>query len=304
MYLKHFGLREPPFSLTPDTSFCYNLSPHQEAFNVLVVALRGGEGFVKISGEVGTGKTLLCRKLLDSLPKQYVSVYLPNPLLTPRQLHQAVADELGLELPRDASLQELLKHISRELIALSGSYRSVVLCIDEVQTMPEQSLEALRLLSNLETEKRKLVQIILFGQPELDQRLQKPGLRQLRQRITSSYQLRSMDRQEMEGYIAHRLLVGGCQGGILFRPAAIKAIHRGSKGIPRLVNILCHKSMLAAFGRGDRLVDRHHVLAAIQDTEDARTNFKLRLSPWGLFGRMLHPVWVALFCSWLPWGGQ
>lgn len=269
MYLKHFGLREPPFSLTPDTSFYFNHTGNQQALNVVLVALRTGEGFIKITGEVGTGKTLLCRKLLDGLPGNVVTAYLPNPLLTPLELHRAFADELGIPGPRDATLHRLQKRITARLLALNGAGRRVVLCIDEVQAMPAKSLEALRLLSNLETEKRKLFHVILFAQPELDARLAHPALRQLRQRITFAYRLAPLDREGLRGYVAHRLLVAGCHGGALFRPRALAVVYRASRGIPRLVNILCHKAMLAAYGRGDRVIDKSQVKAAVRDTADA-----------------------------------
>ena len=281
LYLQHFGLREHPFSLTPDTGFFYRTHGHREALEVLRVALRSGEGFIKIIGEVGTGKTLLCRKLLNALEGDgWVSAYLPNPLLGVAELYRALADELGIALPPKATVNDSLKAINGQLIDLARQGRRVVLCIDEVQVMPEKSLEALRLLSNLETEKRKLLQIVLFGQPELDARLQQPGLRQLRQRLAFSYRLPPLDRQGVSGYVAHRLLVAGHQGGALFSPDAQRLLARGSRGIPRLINILCHKAMLAAYGRGEKHIGTRHVRAAIQDTEDAHPVASKGYLPW------------------------
>jgi MSHA biogenesis protein MshM len=269
MYKNHFKLRESPFSLTPDTSYYFNHTGHQEALNVLLIALRTGEGFIKITGEVGTGKTLLCRKLLNALEATFVSVYLPNPLLAPRELQQEVARELGLEAPAAATSQQLLQLLTTELLLLSDRGQRVVICIDEAQAMPEESLEALRLLSNLETEKNKLLQIVLFGQPELNERLALRSLRQLRQRIIFAYHLQPLGREELDGYVNHRLLIAGHQGGNLFRPQALQAIYRASQGIPRLVNILCHKALMAAYGQGGRIVDKPQVLAAIRDTDGA-----------------------------------
>lgn len=289
MYREHFKLREPPFSLTPDTSYYFNHSGHQQALNVLLVALRTGEGFIKITGEVGTGKTLLCRKLLNALEETFVSAYLPNPLLAPRELQQEVARELGLKPPVAATSQQLLQLLTTHLLRRSDQGQRVVICIDEAQAMPEESLEALRLLSNLETEKSKLLQIVLFGQPELNERLAQHSLRQLRQRITFSYHLQPLGREELAGYVNHRLLIAGHQGGNLFRPQALQAIYRASHGIPRLVNILCHKALMVAYGQGGRVVDKRQVRAAVRDTSRAdlpAAEGRVRWSFWllGLLG--------------------
>jgi MSHA biogenesis protein MshM len=270
MYEKHFNLREPPFGLTPDTSYFYNYSAHQEAFNVLLVALRMGEGFIKIVGEVGTGKTLLCRKLLNTLSGEFVTAYIPNPFLEPTAFRYALAEELMINAKGNVGQHRLLKLITAKLIELRREGKRVVLLMDEVQAMPEKTLEALRLLTNLETEKSKLMQVVMFGQPELDQRLSQPQVRQLRQRITFSHRLRPMNRAGVEGYIRHRLDIGGYQGPDLFVPAALKLLYKASGGIPRLVNILAHKSMMAAFGEGQKKVSAAHVRRAIADTENVR----------------------------------
>jgi len=269
MYLEHFTLRESPFSLTPDPDYYFNCTGHQQALNVLLVALQSGEGLIKITGEVGTGKTLLCRKLLAALANEFYAAYLPNPLLQPYELYQALAEELNIVVPHGVTMHDLVKRITERLVALRKQDKRVVLCIDEVQAMPRDSLEALRLLSNLETEKLKLLQIVIFAQPELDGMLEGSDLRQLRQRITFSYDLPALDRNAVSGYVSHRLKVAGYEGAPLFGEAALDAVFRASRGIPRLVNILCHKAMMAAYGQGASQVDLSQVRMACRDTEDA-----------------------------------
>ncbi len=269
MYQEHFKLREAPFSLTPDPDYYYNYTGHQQALNVLLVALQSGEGLIKITGEVGTGKTLLCRKLLAALANDFQAAYLPNPLLTPFELYQALAEELGVMVPSGVTMHDLVKRITERLVGLQQKNKKVVLCIDEAQAMPQESLEALRLLSNLETEKLKLLQIVIFAQPELDEMLASSSLRQLRQRITFSYDLPALDREAVTGYVNHRLKVAGHEDGNLFGAAALDAVYRSSRGIPRLVNILCHKTLMVAYGQGQTVVDLPNVKMASRDTEDA-----------------------------------
>jgi MSHA biogenesis protein MshM len=269
MYQSHFGLQEPPFGLTPDTSYAYTCASHQEALNTLVVAVKNGEGFIKITGEVGTGKTLLCRAFLAKLDATFVTAYIPNPYLQPRALLLALAEELHVELPREEDQHQLVKRLTEALLGFAAAGQSVVVCLDEAQAMPLESLEALRLLTNLETEKRKLLQVVLFGQPELDLKLAQESVRQLRQRITFQYCLNPLRRDEIEHYLAHRLRVAGYRGGRLFDPGAVRALHRASGGIPRLVNIIAHKALLLAFGAGAVEVVKRHVRAAAQDTPAA-----------------------------------
>lgn len=267
MYLDYFHLNDRPFSLTPDTSYYYNNFSCQEAMNVVLVALNNGEGIVKITGEVGTGKTLMCRKLLNDLPDQMLTVYLPNPLMEAQQLYRAVAQELGLDSATDVSVADLLNQLNTRLINLSASGRNVVVCVDEAQSMPTQTLEALRLLSNVETEKRKLLQIVLFGQPELNERLAQTELRQLRQRISFSYALGPLDFNGFQGYLSHRLQMAGYQGVPLFTVAAQRKLFKAAKGVPRLVNILAHKALMVSYGCGLHHVGASQVKAAIIDTD-------------------------------------
>ena len=270
MYQDYFGLTESPFSITPDTSYFYAHGHYSEALNTLLIALRSGEGFIKVTGEVGTGKTMLCRKLLNTVEDRFVTAYIPNPMLTPYGLQSAVADELGLDMSRHYGHHQLLKMITNRLLELTADGKSVVLCIDESQAMPIETMEALRLLTNLETEKQKLLQVILFGQPELDEHLNKKEVRQLKQRITFSYNLKPIDREGMEHYLTHRLGVAGYKGGNLFEMNAMSSLFKASRGIPRLINILSHKSMMSAYGQGTKYVDNKNMKAAIKDTEDAQ----------------------------------
>ena len=266
LYLEHFGLREAPFSLTPDTAFFFEGGPHREALETLEVALAGGEGFLKVTGEVGTGKSLLCRTLLNMQGERYYAAYVPNPELTPAGINRALADELGLELPSNLQKHGLYKAIARRLIGLAEEGLQPILVIDEAQAMPEATLEALRLLTNLETEKRKLLQVVLFGQPELDERLEQPSVRQLRQRITFSHRLRPLTQAEVKHYLAHRLERAGAPA-VAFTGRASRLLGRASGGIPRLVNILAHKSLMVAYGEGEHRLRPRHVKRAIDDTE-------------------------------------
>lgn len=280
-YVGYFGLREPPFGITPDTSFFFACRGTQQALNTLLVALANGEGFIKITGEVGTGKTLLCRKFLGTLDAGWVSAYIPNPTLDPRGLLLAISEELGIPIDTGADSHRLLKSITKCLLDLARLRKRVVLCMDEAQAMPIETLEAVRLLTNLETEKRKLLHVVLFGQPELDRRLADPSIRQLLQRITFHFGLTGLARDEVGAYLAHRLAVAGYAREPLFSERAVTALHRGSRGVPRLVNILAHKSLLLLFGEGAREVERRHVLAAIGDTPSASAGSwwpRLRLS--------------------------
>ncbi len=267
MYEHYFGLRELPFSLTPNTHFYLNSETHQQALELLLVALKNLEGFIKISGEVGTGKTLLCRKLLNSLDDEYVTAYIPNPSLTPESLYLAVAEELDVAADPSLGGHHVIKQINVKLIELASQQKRVVLVIDEAQVMPEETIEALRLLSNLETESAKLLQVVLFGQPELNALLSRPSLRQLQQRITFQQNIAPLDKQAVQQYVGHRISLAGYNGPALFDKRAVSLLHRSSGGIPRLINILCHKALMSAFGQGDRVVSHKHVKKAIKDTE-------------------------------------
>ena len=276
MYQQFFGLKEIPFTLSPDTSYFFAYGHYANALNTLLVALRTGEGFIKVTGEVGTGKTLLCRKLMNTLGDRFQLVYIPNPQLTSYGLQVALAEELGIKITR--YVHRLNKMITDRLLELAAQGKRVVLCIDEAQAMPEETMESLRLLTNLETEKFKLLHVVLFGQPELDELLNKKSVRQLKQRITFSYQLQPLERAGMDTYIIHRLVVAGFTRGMIFDEKALSRLFVASRGIPRLVNILCHKALMVAFGQGAHHIDETMIRMAISDTED--TQLSRRRSPW------------------------
>ncbi|MGD2111865.1 MAG: AAA family ATPase [Gammaproteobacteria bacterium] len=297
MYLEHFGLEQHPFTITPDTEFFLDHGSHNEALNVLRFALHSGEGFIKVTGEVGTGKTLLCRKLLNSLSQDFITAYIPNPFLNPVALRMALAGELGIEFARNIGQPRLLELINARLMQLHADDRQVVLLLDEAQALPDESMEALRLLSNLETEKTKLLQVVLFGQPELDVRLRQEHLRQLRQRILFSYRLRPLAPAELAVYLQHRLLVAGYRGAPLFTPRALKQLQRSSRGVPRLINILAHKAMLCAFGRGEHCIDRFHIRKAAGDTDDIRPRRHRLALASSLFG-LLTLTSAGFYAAW------
>lgn len=269
-YLAHFGLREPPFGITPDTGFFYPCRSSQQALNTLLVALENGEGFIKITGEVGTGKTMLCRKFLATLDESaWVSAYIPNPNLEPRALLFAVAEELGLGVDPALDQYRLLKSVTRSLLDMARSRRRVVLCMDESQAMPLETLEALRLMTNLETEKRKLLQVVLFGQPELDRKLASESVRQLRQRITFQHDLQTLEEDEVGWYFTHRMRTAGHAGPELLTPGARHLLYQASRGVPRLVNILSHKALFLLYGEDGARLERRHINAAALDTPSA-----------------------------------
>ena len=272
MYQRHFGLRELPFSLTPDTTYFFAHQGAQAALNTLLVALRSGEGFVKVVAEVGCGKTLLCRRLLAALAAGCETAYIPSPALDSRAMLLAVCDELGLEIDPADSAHRIVKELRRCLLAHAHAGRRVVLIIDEAQCIPDETVEALRLLSNIETEKRKLLQIVLFGQPELDDKLAQPHLRQLLQRITFADRIEPMRTDEIGAYVDHRLQVAGADGPHIFSAAAIAELSRRSGGIPRLINVIAHKAMMLAFGEGVSMVERRHVSGASEDTAASKAD--------------------------------
>jgi len=283
MYLQHFALREPPFSITPDAAFFYPHEGVQAALNTLLVAIRSGEGFLKIVGEVGCGKTVLCRQLLRTLHDECVMAYIPNPDLGPRDLLLALAQELGLTVAASATRHKLLDTLQRCLLAHAEQGRSVVVVIDEAQAIPLRTVESLRLLSNLETEKRKLLQLVLLGQPELDRKLARVEIRQLLQRITFSEHLGPMTPQRVGPYLKHRLTVAAMNAHTdtdLFEPAAAESLAQYSGGVPRVINVLGNKCLMLAYGENRHRITPAHVRLAASGTVGADV-----AAPW--WGRFL-----------------
>jgi MSHA biogenesis protein MshM len=300
MYLRHFKLRELPFGLTPDTGFFFSSRSSQEALNTLLIALHSGEGFIKVSGEVGTGKTMLCRKLLSSLGADFKVALVLNPYVEPTELYAQLVSELGLDCAADAAVgsRQMNMALTQRLLNLAHDDKRVVVCVDEAQAMPLESLEVLRLLTNLETEKRKLLQVVVFGQPELDRKLDQPSARQIKQRITFEYQLSPLSRSELDLYLRHRLAKAGFQGPPLFTRPATFVLARLTRRVPRLINIVAHKSMLAAYGKGKVKVGAREILAAAEDTGSTSRLRRWMHASFVLFGLMgacvAATAWVYL----------
>jgi MSHA biogenesis protein MshM len=266
MILQHFGLGEAPFGLTPDTSFVYHSRAHSEAFDTLMVALDQGDGFIKITGEVGTGKTFLCRRLLGALDAQYTTLFLPNPCTHQRGLLMTLCHELGLNLGYNPAQHKLLPALTEALLKCAREERKVVVCLDEAQAMPDEVLECLRLLTNIEGEKHRLLRVVMFGQPELDVKLAQPHMRQLTQRISFHYNLTTLSGAETMAYLNHRMRVAGHRGATVFGAREAKLMHRITGGTPRLINLVAHKALMLAFGSGEIQVRSSHIRAAAQDT--------------------------------------
>ncbi len=278
MYLAHFGLREFPFGLTPDTGYFFPGAGSQGALNTLLVALEAGEGLIKIVGEVGSGKTLLCRHLLNRLDNEHwATAFIPNPKLSPAALTHALLIEQGGKVRRGLEYG-LTRALQQRLLQLAQSGRRAVALIDEAQAMPLESLEALRLVTNLETEKRKLLQIVLFGQPELDVHLSDPAVRQIKSRIVFHDHIAPLSPMETPAYLAHRVRRAGA-ADTLFTPEGARRLHALSGGMPRLLNILAHKALMLAYGEGQPRVAGRHARIAARDTPGARLNWLDRWMP-------------------------
>ena len=266
MYLEFYGLRAAPFDITPNPRFLYHSTKHREAFNHLMYGIRERKGFVQLTGEVGAGKTTLCRALLEQLDGKYSTALILNPVLNADELMKAIATEYGLSV-KGLDRMETIASISDYLLRQTLAGKETVLIVDEAQNLTEDLLEQVRLISNIETDDRKLLQIVLMGQPELRDRLNSHKLRQLRQRITVRYHLKPLTRNEVGQYIHHRLALAGSQGMPAFTSAAIWRVFRYSKGIPRLVNALCDKALLAGFVEKSSRINYWMVGRAIRELE-------------------------------------
>jgi general secretion pathway protein A len=266
VYLEYYGLTEPPFDITPNPRFLFFSAKHREAFNHLLYGIRERKGFVQLTGEVGAGKTTLCRLMLEHLGASFETALILNPVMDANQLMKAIAMEFGLEV-KGLDRLETVAAMNHFLLGLVSQNKDAVLIIDEAQDLSNDLLEQVRLLSNLETDDRKLLQIVLMGQPELRDRLDDFRLRQLRQRITVRYHLRPLKRTEVGQYVQHRLQVSGAKGAPYFTSAALWRIFRYSQGIPRLVNALCDKCLLAGYVQQRDEIDYRMVGLAIRELE-------------------------------------
>ncbi len=266
MYLEHFGLREAPFRITPHTEFFFSGANRGATLEALVYAITAGEGMVKVTGEVGSGKTMLCRVLMERLPDSVETIYLAVPSLSRDEMLAAIAADLEIDTT-GANTTRLVKALQERLVAIHASGRQVVALIDEAHAMPLATLEEIRLLSNLETNKEKLLQIVLFGQPELDQHLALPNMRQLKERITHAFTLLPLPPREIDEYIRFRLRAAGYRGPDLFGPEALRIITDASEGLTRRINIYADKTLLAAFASGTHTVTADHARAAVSDTQ-------------------------------------
>ena len=266
MYLEHFGLRESPFRITPHTEFFFSGANRGATLEALIYAITHDEGIVKVSGEVGSGKTMLCRMLLERLPEDVDTVYLANPSLSREEILYAIADDLKLSMP-EGRMHAIVRTLQEHLVDIYAAGRKVVIMIDEAHAMPPETLEEIRLLSNLETNRHKLVHIVLFGQPELDERLAETGMRQLKERITHNFALEPLHRNDIGTYLMFRLRAAGYRGPDLFTPKAIQRISLASEGLTRRINILADKALLSAFSENRYQIDTRQVDAAIRDAQ-------------------------------------
>jgi type II secretory pathway predicted ATPase ExeA len=267
MYYAFFGLNQPPFKITPDTDVFFEGGNRGAILEALIYAISQGEGIIKVTGEVGSGKTMLCRMLQTRLPDNVETVYLANPSVSPEEILHAIAFELQLEVVKDASRLEVMHRLNDYLLGRHAQGRHVVLFVEESQGMPIPTLEEIRLLSNLETNQHKLLQIVLFGQPELDASLRQVQIRQLRERITHSFMLAPLTPRDIRSYLSFRLHAAGYRGPDLFGKRVVEYIAHASEGLTRRVNIVADKALLAAFADGTHDVSLKHVKAAVRDSE-------------------------------------
>jgi len=271
IYLEHFGLREPPFGITPHTEFFFAGANRGETLDALIYAVANDEGIIKVSGEVGSGKTMLCRMLLEKLPQHIETVYLPTPSLSREEILQAIAHELGLT-QQESQMHRMMLAIQERLLEIHAAGRRAIVLIDEAHVMPDETLEEIRLLSNLESDRHKLLHIVLFGQPELDERLADKTMRQLRDRITHNFWLAPLHRNDIGNYLMYRMRAAGYRGPDLFSRRALRIIGKTSGGLTRRLNILADKCLLAAFAAGQHGIEGRHAEAAVRDLQSPSRN--------------------------------
>ncbi|MDP3637622.1 MAG: AAA family ATPase [Azonexus sp.] len=293
LYLEHFSLHEPPFRITPHTDFFFSGANRGPTLDALIFAITQDEGIVKVIGEVGSGKTMLCRMLLERLPANVETLYLANPSLSRQEILGAIADELGIPTDGKATHSQI-RALQDALIERYAAGKRVVLLIDEAHAMPTESLEEIRLLSNLESKANKLLQIALFAQPELDERLAANDMRQLRERITQHFSLAPLKPQDVANYIDFRLRAAGHHGPSPFTEPAIKLIAEISEGLSRRINILADKALLAAYAIGKHQVDSAEIQAAAKDAHFSPLQKKSALNPKSLLKGVASAGLIAL----------
>jgi general secretion pathway protein A len=268
MYEQYYNLIEPPFSLTPDPKYFYRSESHHHAFELLQYAIQRREGFMIVYGEIGTGKTTLCRAVLEAIEKNVCTALLLNPFLTELDLLKTILSDFAVPIPQSTSKQDLLNALNKFLISVLEKDARAVLIIDEAQNIPLATLEQIRIISNLETHNAKLLQIVLVGQLELTDVLAKPELRQLHQRISIKCELTPLSFDEVAQYIRHRLAIaGGGQSRIIFTSDALREIYRYSGGIPRLINLIADRSLLAGMALSTTTMDRRVVREAVENLQ-------------------------------------
>lgn len=282
MYYEHFGLTQPPFRITPNTEFFFGGGNRGPILEALLYAISQGEGIIKVTGEVGSGKTMLCSMMQTRLPPHVETVYIANPSVSPEEILHAIAQELHLKPPREAGHLEVMQLINAHLLERHAAGKQVVMFVEESQSMPISTLEEIRLLSNLETAHSKLLQIVLFGQPELEENLRQPQIRQLRERITHSFRLSPLKPNEIRDYLNFRLRAAGYRGPDLFSPAIVSAMAKASGGLTRRINLIADKAMLAAFSENTHTLRVKHVKAAVSDSEFSRYERPAPALRWGL----------------------
>ena len=303
MYLEHFGLDRPPFKITPDTSMFYEGSKRGAALEALIYAIKTGEGIIKVVGEVGSGKTMLCRMLEVKLSGVVDVVYIANPSLSPDNILHVIAHELHLDVRNDESKLDVMQKLQDYLLKKHADNRQVVVFVEEAQSMPVETLEEIRLLSNLETDQHKLLQMVLFGQPELDDKLALPQIRQLKERITHSFHLDPFPPEDTLDYLNFRLRSVGYRGPSLFDRRTANAVEKYSSGLSRRINIIADKALMASFSEGSHEITSRHVATAAKDSEfRVSTNYKPLLMTSGFIAVVLLALWLG---SMLPrWTGS
>ncbi|WP_323750828.1 ExeA family protein [Marinobacter sp.] len=290
MYYDFFGFREPPFSIAPDPRYLYLSDRHKEALAHLMYGVQGQGGFIVITGEVGTGKTTVCRCFLDSAPEHVDIALTLNPRLSARELLSAICDELEIAHAPDASIKVLVDAINADLLKAHAAGRHKVLIIDEAQNLSADVLEQLRLLTNLETAEKKLLQIVLLGQPELQDILALPELRQLNQRVTARYHLDAIDKAELPAYLQYRVSVAGLRGD-LFTPAAIRKLYGASQGVPRLINLISDRALLGAYAEGEHQITALHIKRAAKEVSGG---LKPGVRKRARFGDSVSHLWLVV----------